>query len=151
MSDELRVRTCIQLATESEFYQSQSYANELILCSPVFDIALSFCAQRGKYSSAWEIEAASDVIQMNIQATYPFVNGPHDGHSKILTRLHGANESSEDGTLNIMWTSTLPHTGEFFFPNHFVPLVKVSVSDVASTPIKAKQVKLETIEESMIN
>ncbi|KAL3889316.1 hypothetical protein ACJMK2_001660 [Sinanodonta woodiana] len=69
MCCEIKVSTCIEMA-----YITQNYSRDFMLCSPSFIEALMNCAKFGAYSSAWTIQAASDVLNCNTNAFYPKVN-----------------------------------------------------------------------------
>ncbi|KAL3885993.1 hypothetical protein ACJMK2_026327, partial [Sinanodonta woodiana] len=87
MCCEIKVRTCIEMACNEQFYITQTYSRDFMLCSPSFIEALMNCAKFGAYSSAWTIQAASDAVNRKINVFYPKVNGPADYIAQLLSDI----------------------------------------------------------------
>lgn len=87
LSEEIRVRTCIEMVLNKGYYLSLECAKNLLLCSPPFDESCKQCATPGGYSSSWTIQAAADAIHRDIYSVYPKMNGKLDQTAKILTRV----------------------------------------------------------------
>ncbi|XP_018672093.2 uncharacterized protein LOC108950575 [Ciona intestinalis] len=133
---ELRVRCCLEMITNKQFYVSHPLANSLECVSPEYDISCIDCATPYRWSSAWTILALTKVIQRPILSVYPVCNGVHDKVPQILSRLFscGGNYST-DAIIIIMWTRIGEHNGKTWLPNHFVPLIKQQVLCGHTTPI----------------
>lgn len=137
LSTELRVRTCCEMATNKEFYTTQSFSKDFLLCSMPFAESTLSCARSGSFSNAWTIQAAASAIHVSIEATYPYVNGAKDYQAQMLNRTHDCRILPLERLkpLKIMWTRMGQQNGKIWLPNHFVALVpKV---EKTSTPEKA--------------
>lgn len=129
---EIKVKTCIEMATNASFYIKQHSTSMIPVISPSFKEATTECALDGKHSSAWTLLAASTVIKRNIQSVYPVVNGPTDKYISILNTCFKPRVNKSQGDVTIMWTHT-SNKSSHWTPNHFVPLV--TLQDEGSNPI----------------
>lgn len=103
---EIRVRTCIQMCTNSDKYVARPDAVNTMILSPSFEDACRDCATDNEWSSAWAIMAIADVIGLSIRAHYPPMYGTgHLAYQTLNTTYHPAN-SEDDRTIVIMWTHT---------------------------------------------
>ena len=129
---EIKVKTCIEMATNASFYIKQHSTSMIPVISPSFKEATTECALDGKHSSAWTLLAASTVIKRNIQSVYPVVNGPTDKYISILNTCFKPRVNKSQGDVTIMWTHT-SNKSSHWTPNHFVPLI--TLQDEGSNPI----------------
>ena len=129
LSAEIKVRTCIEMASARNYYVNQQFSKEFLLCSPTFDEATVVCAKKNGFQSAWAIQAASDALCRDISVIYPKVNGLNDHQAKLLKRIHSTKHKSAcKEPLKLMWTKIGPQIGKLWIPNHFVPLVSVQLN-----------------------
>jgi len=129
---EIKVKTCIEMATNASFYIKQHSASMIPVISPSFKEATTDCALDGKHSSTWTLQAASTVIKRNIQSVYPVVNDPTDQYISILNTCFKPRANKSQGDVTIMWTHT-SNKSSHWTPNHFVPLVPLQ--DEGTNPI----------------
>ncbi|CAF3859271.1 unnamed protein product [Adineta steineri] len=122
-TDELRVRTIIELTVNENYYQTM-YAQHV---GPI-DIAIQSICKDHTFSELYEIAALCNVLQCNIRSVYPKIDFQHFMASwdSIFTPLpsvianysiavlwsHGLNENDVRAMSNGTWS-----------PNHFVPLL----------------------------
>ncbi|CAF1039182.1 unnamed protein product [Adineta steineri] len=122
-TDELRVRTIIELTVNENYYQTMNAQH----VGPI-DIAIQSICKDHTFSELYEIAALCNVLQCNIRSVYPKIDFQHFMASwdSIFTPLpsvianysiavlwsHGLNEND----VRAMSNSTCS-------PNHFVPLL----------------------------
>jgi hypothetical protein len=137
MSCELRVRTCIELNLNFEFYQTHFHYENFKLVYDLEEASLE-CAIDGEYSSIFAMQALASVLGREIMSVYPAMNGMLDKSISILNvvlhpRISTFRNKSKD-RLYLMWTrcsGTLPRQrNRTWFPNHFVPLVQQDIQEV---------------------
>lgn len=87
LTEEIRVRTCVEMVLNKEYYNAQEYAKDFFFVSESYDDSCRQCAAPGRYSSPWIIQAASDALCRDIYSVYPKMNGKSDQTAKILTRV----------------------------------------------------------------
>lgn len=71
LASEIRVRTCIEMQDNKEFYQDIHKLDRLSFVSPPFDESLRECCLNYHFSSGWTMHAASYVISRAIKSVYP--------------------------------------------------------------------------------
>ena len=133
-SSELKVKTCIEMTLNENFYVNFHSNTNIPLVSPSFEQSKLDCAINGRYSSCWALHATSNVIKKPIKSVYPVVNGLVDGYIGILNttlipRIKAKKPSRE---IVIMWTNCQTSTSQNcnWTPNHFVPLVPADTLSV---------------------
>ncbi|KAK3103000.1 hypothetical protein FSP39_015680, partial [Pinctada imbricata] len=123
-SEELRLRTAIEMVLYKDYYVSANKHSDIALCSPDIDVAVNDCTQNKSFSSAWTMHAAASVIRRPIKSVYPVINGPADQCVSILNRVFTPREGIKDQMkehISIMWSG--PRTSKTWTPDHFVPLL----------------------------
>jgi hypothetical protein len=114
MSCELRVRTCIELNLNFEFYQTHFHYENFKLVYDLEEASLE-CAIDGEYSSIFAMQALASVLGREIMSVYPAMNGMLDKSISILNvvlhpRISTFRNKSKD-RLYLMWnrcSGTLP-------------------------------------------
>ncbi len=152
LSEELRVRTCIEMVVNKDLYEKKHKNTGVKLASPDYRIAVKECAIDGKFSSAWTIDAAASVLGTKILSIYPPVNGLLDKTVSILHRRFSPNKDrSLRPPIVLMWSSvSRPRTGVTWLPNHFVPLLLtkppevVDMTESVEKPIRNGDIKTST-------
>lgn len=123
LASEIRVRTCIEMQDNKDFYQNIYEIDRLSLVSPPFDEALMECCLNYYFSSGWTMHAASSVISQAIKSVYPAVNGYLDPSVEILNCLFEPRKLKTKHTVHILWSSMTFRKG-YWETNHFVHLLK---------------------------
>ncbi len=152
LSEELRVRTCIEMVVNKDLYEKKHKNTGVKLAFPDYRIAVKECAIDGKFSSAWMIDAAASVLGTKILSIYPPVNGLLDKTVSILHRRFSPNKDrSLRPPIVLMWSSvSRPRTGVTWLPNHFVPLLLtkppevVDMTESVEKPIRNGDIKTST-------
>ena len=146
LNEEIRARTCVEMATYQEYYVQQPYSKDFVFVCDSFEQSMVNCAQLGAYSDAWNIQAASGALNREITSLYPTVNHKQDYIADLLTRSFEPKDHVEElEPLHIMWTLIGHHIpGTPWLPNHFVPLISVfeENENKLSTP---NQSSIETV------
>ena len=131
MTCELRVRTCIELVLNFEYYKNHHQFRDFIRVSPDLEEACRMCAIDLEYSSVFVMQALSSVIGREIVSVYPAMNGLLDNCLSILNTVIVPRISSStrnDGRIYLLWTKMagpIPHPrNKTWTPDHFAPLIK---------------------------
>ena len=134
LSSEIRVRTCLELIKNRHAYRNLPNAKDLLWVTPNYDDAIKASACRGRFASAWEMQAAATVVGCPIQSVYPPRNVLIDKTVGILNTVFSpVSSKSKKYPIIIMWTSTMYSFIGSWMPNYFVPLIEthsVSVLDI---------------------
>ncbi|XP_074652770.1 uncharacterized protein LOC141907100 [Tubulanus polymorphus] len=131
LATELRVRTCIEMVENSDFYQTRSIEFGFDLISPSFADACIACAIHNSYSSMLTIQALATVIDRRIRSVYPSVNGLLDNRVPIMNHILNPRKNLT-GTLRqapllVMWTTHSELKPGHWNPDHFAPLLPKDV------------------------
>ena len=131
MTCKLRVRTCIELVLNFEYYKNHHQFQDFIRVSPDLEEACRMCAVDLEYSSVFVMQALSSVIGREIVSVYPAMNGLLDNCLSILNTVIVPRISTsrrKDGRIYLLWTKMvgpIPHPRyKTWTPDHFVPLIK---------------------------
>ena len=101
------------------------------MVTPNYDDAIKASEFKGKFASAWEMQAAATVIGCQIQFVYPPRNGLIDKTVDILNTLFSpVSSKSKKDPIIIMWTSMMYSFISLWMPNHFVPLIETHSNSV---------------------
>ena len=130
LSEELRVRTAIDMIRNRKKYEAYKDFELVSLCSPLYEQSVKDCCCVDGYSSMWTMIALANVINIPIKSIYPPVNGLLDSTLQILNRtlIPNGSTSTTSEVLTIMWTSIIcpKEDGRIWIPNHFVPVIERS-------------------------
>ena len=140
MSTELRYRCCIEMVTNKSKVLHHRMYSRLEPLSPDYDEDCINCAEPGKWSSAWMMIAVSNLLNLPVKSVFPAVNSTRNPVFKTLNCLFRPPFSDPaKGEITIMWTNTTPpqknsfsrvvKAGDWWSPNHFVPLVDVPMKE----------------------
>lgn len=129
-SIELRYRCCIEMVTnKAKSMSHQNYAR-IELHSMDYDKDCLMCAKPSSYSTAWRIQALSNLLKIPIESVYPCVNGSKHMAFLALNTVFQPPSADPAKKITVMWTHTnLPIKSKScqnrreWVPNHFVPLV----------------------------
>ena len=125
LSGELRMRTAVEMATNSTVYTSCDDFNELMDHSPSFEESLKACCTEGNCSSIWTIKALSTVVGLPISSMYPPMNDSKCKTHLSLTKRFFTEENENRETLNILWSRLGPRCPPSWTGNHFVPVIEI--------------------------
>ena len=84
----LRVRTCIEMLENRNDYLKKHKQSGINLVSPDYKEAMYECAVNGKFSSAWTLSAASEMLNIKFVSVYPPVNGLMDRINNFQFKYH---------------------------------------------------------------
>lgn len=133
---ELRLRTSVEMALNSDNYTSRDDYEQLMENSPSFHASLKDCCSEGAYSSIWTIMALSSVVGLPINSVYPPMNGPKCKSHLALSKQFETAENKDKETLTILWSRMGPWRPPNWTGNHFVPVLRLHQG--VSSPAKAK-------------
>lgn len=131
LSQELRVRTCIEMIYIKDTVIKLSVTPNLLLVFPNYISSVYSCAKPGGFSSIWTIFALSNVIGLPLESIYPPMNGTSNRPFKILNMLvvpQIPSYHSRQIRLRVY------KKGDYWYPDHFVPILPSTYS--VPTPTK---------------
>lgn len=105
LANELRIRTCVEMANNREFYEAKHSESRIKLVSPDYVEAFRDCATDFTFSSAWTMQAAATVLR-EIVSIYPSLNGVLDWCVAILNTTFQPRTKATGCPVYIMWSST---------------------------------------------
>ena len=142
---ELRVRTCVELFLNFEYYKKHHQCRDFICVSPDLEETCRKRAVDREYSSVFMMQALSSVVGRELVSVYPAMNGLLDNclgilNTVLVPRIPTSRRSGE--RIYVMWTrmaGTIPHPPDrIWTPNHFVPLIQKP--DVQSVPLTSSPI-----------
>ena len=109
MSEELLVRTVIEMVTNAEKYKKHPIARDYMSLSPYYKEACMDCGKQKGWSSIWTMLALATVIRRAIVSVYPPCNGMKDfAYETLNTTIFPVDTSPlnapRDEPIHIMWT-----------------------------------------------
>ena len=119
-------RSTLELVLNADHYQQLPDAKKIARVCPTFKQACLDCGISSGWSSAWTIQALSNVLLAEIVAVYPPMNGTKDIAYKTLNTLYQPTNGAPlviQEVITVMWTRLNNKRGSIWVPNHFVPLI----------------------------
>ena len=123
LAPELRLRTAIEMALNTDKYKKRGDYNDLMACSPSYEESLLAACTDGAYMSVWNMIVLSTVVGKPIQSVYPALNGDKDKTLGYLNKLFKTNENQNRETITVLWSRLGPCRRPSWTPNHFVPIL----------------------------